>query len=83
MIKKNVFLRQIRRGLGDCFVGVTFAMESSTPLVALRGVLRLLNLQDDMSKRISLVNQVWMTLLYFIFRIASIPALYLMHAQQT
>ena len=68
-----------RRGLGDCFVGLVFFMEASTPFVAARGILNLLGMKGS---PLYSANYLTMTMLFFLTRIVGIPALYWLYSKQ-
>ena len=68
-----------RRGLGDCFVGLIFSMETSTIFVALRGILALLGLNHT---KLYKLNYILMTLAFFLVRMAGIPYMYRLFASQ-
>ena len=71
-----------RRGLGDLFVGLLYTMEASVPFVAIRAILQTSGQHHYQRSKLYFVNQILLTVVYFIVRIAVWPFIYWLYAHQ-
>ncbi|XP_059089529.1 TLC domain-containing protein 3A-like isoform X2 [Tigriopus californicus] len=71
-----------RRGLGDFFVGMAFLMELSTPFLALKGLLQILDLRSAFSRGF-LLNSMVLTLTFLMARLFPLPYAYWLYAKQS
>jgi len=72
-----VFLSQVNRG--DYLIAVFLLMEGSTPSVSLRRILELLDMKSSL---LYAVNGLFMTIIFFLCRIASVVYIYHTFAQE-